>query len=217
MRHVVVAALLVAQCAARAAGQDDLRAGSGSRRPRPWQVLRDDAAWCGPRILYFFARHAGTDVSLDAVVQECQADPLGLVTLEALVSAAGRLGLEPRPVRATVEQLLELKGPAIACLETGHARTPPEAGSNRPLVHFVGIVPVDGVAMVVDPSRDAAPLAVDAGALARRYTGQAVLLKGCPAPLLRRQFLATVALGFVAGAGASYAVQRACGRRSSPG
>jgi len=42
---------------------------------RPYARLDPDTAWCGPRVLYFFARLLGQDCTLRGVVESCHTDP----------------------------------------------------------------------------------------------------------------------------------------------
>src|SRR5262249_39732369 len=62
---------------------------------RPFDELKPDAAWCGPRIVYFFAWFLGQHPSLDEVVIRCGTDSEGFTSLANLVAVTDELGLEP--------------------------------------------------------------------------------------------------------------------------
>jgi hypothetical protein len=146
----------------------------------PYEVLRPDAAWCGPRILYFFACYLDRERPLPEVVSLCATDAEGYTSMRDLVEAARALDLDPTPVRCRANQLLALGGPAILCV--GRPETP---GAKVQRLHFVGLVGRQGDKyLVVDPSLRAEPIAVSGDRIAGSFTGHAVLLDGCPRPWL---------------------------------
>src|SRR5260370_40774673 len=87
----------------------------GACLPPPFEILSQVASWCGPRLLYFFARLSGQDCTLDYVVSICKTDEAGHADLLSLVTAARELNLEPLAVECAPEQILSLNGPAILC------------------------------------------------------------------------------------------------------
>jgi hypothetical protein len=193
MRRVVTALwvlLLISadKPAAPQAGKPDPRA---AVRPiaEPYEVLAPDAAWCGPRILYFFACYLGRNCTLDEAVARCQTDANGYTTLQNLTRAARELGLEPTPVACDAEQLLALGGPAIICVgrpaAPASAERPAPEAAPRTEIHFVGLIgPKDDAFLVVDPAVRTEALIVTRGKIRQSFTGHAVLLRGCPRPFL---------------------------------
>jgi len=142
---------------------------------QPFEILRPDAAWCGPRILYFFSWYLGMECDLDDVVHRCATDKTGLTTLANLVEAAESIGLEPTPIRCSSNELRTLTGPAIVCVRNPRLKDGP--------VHFIGLIArsEDGrSAVIFDPSESLGLFIINEEALGRSFTGEVVLLKRCP-------------------------------------
>ncbi len=153
----------------------------GAIVPPPFEILSQDASWCGPRLLYFFARLSGQDCTLDYVVSICKTDEAGHADLLSLVTAARELNLEPLAVECAPEQILSLNGPAILCFRRT-AAVINDSGTSE-VLHFVGLVGKKGDEYwIVDPSVDTAPYPADLDAVKHRFTGHVVLLRGCPRP-----------------------------------
>lgn len=146
---------------------------------QPYEVLRPDSAWCGPRIVYFFAHYLGRDCSLDAVVKLCQADDQGFTSMANLVEAAQQLGLEPTPIRCSPTELRKLTGPAIVCLRHPKRKEGP--------VHFIGLVArhaEDASPIILDPSDNIGLMNISDEGLDASFTGEVILLKDCSRPLV---------------------------------
>ncbi len=172
---------------------------AGPLDPEPWEppgqpfeILRQDAGWCGPRVLFFFACYLGQDCRLEQVVDLCKSDEHGNTTLRDLVSAARDLDLGPVPIACPAEELLALGGPAIICVRgLASADDPREATGDTEArewpVHFIGLIgpEEEGWFWVVDPAISTQAIVVHGDALQRAYTGHAILLKGCPRPRLQ--------------------------------
>lgn len=142
-----------------------------------FERLQPDAAWCGPRVVYFFACYFGHEPTLEEVVAACMTDSSGLTTMENLTVAADRMNLGPTPVRCNAAVLMRLGGPAIICIRNPSRPDGP--------VHFVALVSPSkhkDFFVIVDPSLSVQPLEVHRDLLAKVYAGQAILLKGCPHP-----------------------------------
>jgi hypothetical protein len=150
-----------------------------------YEVLSSDAAYCGPRILYFFARHAGRECTLEEVVGLCGTAPDGTTDLVSLSRAAEALDLDPLLIQCRADQLLDLGGPAIFCVVRN--RSPQkEGGDGELVVHYVGFVRPEGDAYrVVDPSLLIGDLRMSEAEVQRSFTGHALLLRGCPRPVVR--------------------------------
>jgi ABC-type bacteriocin/lantibiotic exporter with double-glycine peptidase domain len=145
-----------------------------------FEILQPDASWCGPRIVYFFARYLERNCTLDEVVRMCRTDKQGCTTLLNLVEGARLLGLDPVPITCSKRDLLELSGPAILCLG------PKASDAEGRRVHFVGLVARKGDRyIVVDPSGGTDAFSISAETLTERFTGEAVLLENCSRPLVR--------------------------------
>ncbi len=156
----------------------------------PFDVLQPDAAWCGPRVLFFLAQYLGKDCSLDSVVELCGTDAEGYTSLDCLVTAAGEMGLDPVPIGFPPEQVTELEGPAILCVRK--AFPPKDSKSSVPeaRLHFIALVCKQGERYwILDPSRDTSLVAFAPERLRAVSTGHAILLKGSPVPALRVSWL----------------------------
>lgn len=165
----------------------------------PYDVLRPDAAWCGPRVLYFLSCYLeDREASLDQVVSLCRSDQEGYTTLLDLVQAARKLDLEPTPITCSADQLLSLGGPAI--IGVGRPASP----TNRKIrLHFVGLICKRGQRyLVIDPSLRAEPILVPAYRIRDSFTGHAVLIRGCPRPVEFSIEWPMLLVGFIVGLGA---------------
>jgi len=178
---------------------------------QPYEVVRPEAAWCGPRVLYFLACYLGQDCTLDDVVSRCKTDPGGYTTFRNLVQAARSLDLEPTAIECDVEQLLALGGPAI--IGVGRPQSP---GAKELRLHFVGLIgrykDTDRY-LVIDPSLRTEPLAVPRKTIISSFSGHAILLRGCPRPWIwpDRECLWLSSLLLAAGVGTLFAF--VCTRR----
>ncbi len=133
----------------------------------PYEILRPDASWCGPRVLYFFSAYFGRERPLDEIVKLCRTDDAGLTSLADLSRAAEELGLKPSPVNCTVDELEDFDGPALISLSNR------EAGP----VHFVGLLGMeDGKFVVLDPSSGVRTRHIRRERIAHSFTGHALLL-----------------------------------------
>jgi ABC-type bacteriocin/lantibiotic exporter with double-glycine peptidase domain len=136
--------------------------------------MRPEANWCGPRVVYFFARYLGTPCNLEGVVAECRTNSDGNTMLINLVHACENLRLDPLAIRCDAKQMLALGGPAIITVKTGR---------NDGAVHFVGLVRPEGTDYwVVDPSVSTRAIVVNAEQISSAFAGTTVLLKGCRRP-----------------------------------
>jgi hypothetical protein len=176
----------------------------------PYEVLSPDASYCGPRILYFFARYTGHSCSLEDVVRLCEAREDGTTDLASLARAAEALNLDPVLIDCTSDQLLELRGPVVFCARPFSAPADADPIRDGQPVHFVGMVRREGeVVYVLDPSMLIGTIPVRREVVRRQFTGQAMLLGGCPRPVARppwatwRNVLASIfAVAFLGGASA---------------
>lgn len=148
-----------------------------------YEVLRSDAAWCGPRILYFFSCYYNCGDPLSDIVSRCAPDKQGHMSLFQLLQVAKDLKLAPVPVQCSFDELMKSRGPAIICLRAPSA--PQSAG-----VHFVGLVPnqVDPESTagfwIIDPSSRDVLAARPDNELHRMFTGFAIFLRGSKVPPL---------------------------------
>ncbi len=148
--------------------------------PPPYELLRPETAWCGPRVLYFFACYLGRDCTLDEVVSLCGTGEDGYTSLRDLVQACRTLELDPTPVACSADKLLALGGPAIIAVGRSDA-----SDKSVKRLHFIGLIGRQGDDfLVIDPALRAEPIAVSRDKIARSFTGHAVLLTGCPRPLI---------------------------------
>lgn len=112
------------------------------------------------------------------------------------MTAADHLGLQPLAVECNADELLTLSGPAMICVRraaTGPTPSMPQAeGGPRSTVHFVGLIKqLEGDRfMVIDPAISTEALSVPRQGIVNSYAGKAILLKGCPRPSLRSDWLA---------------------------
>jgi hypothetical protein len=137
-----------------------------------FDIIRYDAGWCGPRLLYFFCVYQGRDVALPEVLGMCQLTTEGMISLDELTVAAAKLALEPRCVKCSLSQLIETGGPAI--IVTGDTGTPD---------HVIGYLGFDGDRyIIVDPSTPTESVLMTFDQLHRRFHGEAILLKGAKYP-----------------------------------
>ncbi len=145
------------------------------------EVLRVDARWCGPRVLFFFSCYSGLDFSLDEVLELCDTDKNGNTCLFQLVAAARDMGMDPAPVELSFDGLLATRGPAIVCVRAA----PIDDG--KPWLHFVGMLSDNesGAIWIVDPAQATVALLKEEDDLRAAFTGHAVLLKGSQHPLTR--------------------------------
>ncbi len=166
----------------------------------PYEVLRPEASWCGPRVLYFFAWYLGKECTLEDVCRLCETDSQGHTSLLNLVEAARALDLEPTAIACSTAELQNLRGPAILCVRRAKQSGDP--------AHFIGLLgQEEDYFHIVDPAVSTQPFGVRKDSLTRAFLGQVVLLKGCPIPPLRPWWLsfpgvfapAALALGFAAG------------------
>jgi hypothetical protein len=163
-------------------GDGDIGQRPNAERAEPYEALQSDAAWCGPRILYFFSCYFRQERTLHEVVELCKPDERGYVTLQQLVQAAQQIGLEPLPLGCSADEVLDLGGPAILCVRASAGSSPED--SSEP-VHFIGVVGRQGDEYwVVDPAQSTRAMRVSRAQIASAFTGHAVLLKGCPRPEL---------------------------------
>jgi ABC-type bacteriocin/lantibiotic exporter with double-glycine peptidase domain len=152
----------------------------------PYEVLSPDASYCGPRILYFFARYTRRECTLEEVVNLCEINSDGTIDLDGLARAAVSLDLDPLLIECRAEQLLELGGPAILCIKTSHAPPDQDQPSGVERVHFVGLVRSDGDGYrLMDPSVSMGGQTVSGRAIEAGFAGRALLLRGCPRPVVR--------------------------------
>lgn len=155
------------------------------------EILRPEASWCGPRVLYFFSCYFGNDYSLDEVEFLCNTDENGYTSLLDLAQASQALGLDPTPISCSPEQLLELGGPAIICVlgrERKEGKSPVKDADKKqdaPVVHFVGLLGREDDGFVIfNPGLSTGCFKVTPQAIESEFTGHAILLRGCPQPLL---------------------------------
>jgi ABC-type bacteriocin/lantibiotic exporter with double-glycine peptidase domain len=152
----------------------------------PFDELRPDAAWCGPRVLFFLAQYLGSDCSLDRVVELCRSDAEGFTRLDRLVAAAAELGLDPVAIGFPPEQVTELDGPAILCVRKAFSPKGSKSSIPEARLHFIALAcKKDGRHCVLDPSRDTSLVAFTPERLRAVSTGHAVLLRGSTVPALR--------------------------------
>ncbi len=141
---------------------------------RPYEVLRADAAWCGPRVLYFFCWLKGKNPSLSDVVELCKTGADGLTTMYNLVEAAETLDLDPDPRKVTVDVLIREVGkgrPSIVCLSIGKSETQPG------YCHFVGLLTIDkGACSIFDPSIGFDVRIIPISRLVDTFSGDAIFL-----------------------------------------
>ena len=177
MTRVLVTWVLLVPLAVRVHSQE--KPFPGNER---FEVVRADSAWCGPRVLYFFAQYYGVDCTLETIVKKSNADENGFVSMLDLVEAARCLDLEPKPISCTAEQLLSYQGPAIITVNLG------KKNSQEGPTHFVGMVGrrSDGRVAIVDPSLGTEVFFVTESDLASFFQGNAILLKGCAEPFWDR-------------------------------
>ena len=108
----LLAAIFFTPCDAKEGAPDESQ--KPTLRPNEtYEILRPDSAWCGPRIVYFFACYAGEDCTLEQVVKLCKTESNGTASMLQLVEAARALNLDPTPVQCSTDELLTLGGPAI--------------------------------------------------------------------------------------------------------
>lgn len=82
-------------------------------------ILQAEAAECGLAALAMIARHHGHDVDL-AGLRRLYPTSIKGTTLEQLVAIAADLALAPRPVRLEVEELAQLRLPAVLHWDLNH-------------------------------------------------------------------------------------------------
>jgi hypothetical protein len=110
--------------------------------------------------------------------------------------------MDPLPIQCDVDQLLELGGPAILCV--GRPDFPRATASTPMRIHFIGLIGRKGDRfLVIDPSLRTEPLAVPREQITQSFTGQALLLKGCPRPWVRPSWLVDPRWGVALAAGAA--------------
>jgi ABC-type bacteriocin/lantibiotic exporter with double-glycine peptidase domain len=151
-----------------------------------YEIVRSDAAWCGPRLLYFFSVYLDRERPLNQVIGLCAADATGFVSFEAVELAARELGLEPTAVQCSAQAIAESGGPAMLVINKGSE-------------HFVGLIAYDGhICTIVDPSRPSSVHAMPIDDLKQYATGHAIFLKGARIPRVTFPILETIAvlLGF---------------------
>jgi hypothetical protein len=94
------------------AGEPESQRAAAEKLPAGYEILSADARWCGPRILFFFSCYYGMERTLDEVVQLCATDEAGLTAMADLVRAARELDLDPMPVEATLDEIVQMGRPA---------------------------------------------------------------------------------------------------------
>jgi ABC-type bacteriocin/lantibiotic exporter with double-glycine peptidase domain len=169
---------------------------SNSPASDKYAILDPDPSWCGPRVVYFFACYFGNDYSLEEVVSLCKTNEIGYTSLLDLVNACRSLGLEPTPISCSAQEILSLGGPAIICVEAPQREQGKPSGrivtskSDLPVLHFVGLVArEDDHFLVFNPGLSMECFRVSDEGIRREFTGQAVLLRGCPRPPLALRWL----------------------------
>jgi ATP-binding cassette subfamily B protein RaxB len=122
-------------------------------------ILQTEAAECGLACLAMVAGAHGLQTDLAALRQRFSLSLKGL-TLEDLVGMAGALGLQPRALRAELEQLPQLQRPSVLHWD---------------LNHFVVLVALRrGRAVIHDPASGAREMALEE--VSRHFTGIALEL-----------------------------------------
>jgi ATP-binding cassette, subfamily B, bacterial CvaB/MchF/RaxB len=122
-------------------------------------ILQNEAAECGLACLAMVAASHGLDIDLPSLRQRYSLSLKG-ATLADLAAAARGLQLQPRAVRAEVEQLDQLSLPAVLHWDFNH---------------FVVLVRIRaGKALIHDPAHGARRIGMDE--LSRRFTGAALEL-----------------------------------------
>lgn len=142
-----------------------------------YERLSLDPGWCGPRLIYYFARCREVEISLSQLVEISRADSRGFATLSDLARAATKCGFAPVGVMGRPAQLLRFGGPAIL----GVAMRPPPAQGNpkEPQLHFIGLLRAGPQkSWILDPASKLEPLEVDNDILLPAMTGHALLLDG---------------------------------------
>lgn len=152
---------------------------------QPCELVQGDASWCGPRIVYFFSCLYRGEASLQDVTRLCKADKQGLTLMYDLVSATKELGMDPMPIACDARELCSLGGPAIVAVRSrrdGPSQHATIDVLHQP-VHFIGLISCESErCLIVDPAVASRPYWFPMEQFQQRFTGSAVLLKGCPMP-----------------------------------
>lgn len=93
--------------------------GRNHQRNKLKLVRQTEVAECGLACLVMMANYFGHDMDLPAVRHQFGTSMKG-ASLVRLIQVAGHMGLEVRPLRAELEYLSELQGPAIAHWDHAH-------------------------------------------------------------------------------------------------
>jgi ABC-type bacteriocin/lantibiotic exporter with double-glycine peptidase domain len=129
-----------------------------SQAQQPFEVIKPDAAWCGPRVLFFLLRMHGLDTTLESVVKRVDPDPEGYCPLEALERTARQQGLSVAPLHCGLDTIININKPAILCCRKAFINT--KATEGQPLVdrrwHFIAFVGAESPdkCWILDTSRD---------------------------------------------------------------
>jgi ABC-type bacteriocin/lantibiotic exporter with double-glycine peptidase domain len=133
-------------------------AAEASQAQQPYEVIKPDAAWCGPRVLFFLLRLHGLDTTLESVVKRVDPDPEGYCPLEALERTARQQGLSVAPLHCDLGKIISINRPAILCFRKAFINT--KASEGQALVdrrwHFIAFVGAESPdkCWILDTSRD---------------------------------------------------------------
>ena len=158
---------------------NELREKPEAPEEKPFEILRADAAWCGPRVLYFCAWYLGKRPALDDVVALCEADERGFTTLYQLVRAAELLDLQPLALQCSFQDVVRSAGPIVICLRPLNNEDRPQAERGAVRHHYVALVRGGAEhCVILDPSHSTRTIEVPTESLAKAFAGQAVFLVG---------------------------------------
>ncbi len=149
-----------------------------THQEKPYEILKSDTAWCGPRVLFFYARLYGRNVSLEDVVRICRTDQSGFTSLEQLREAAHELNLAPTPLDTNFEAILSLNLPAILCVSRKQLSSgKSESQILNEKIHFLGFIQCSGDDIwVFDPSVNTSAFRTTRKELESIYLGRALVL-----------------------------------------